>query len=65
VRALRERRKLSLNELARRSGIAPSVLSRVETGERDDLRLSTAVRLCRALEISLDQLAGSVSAFRK
>lgn len=35
-----------------------SLLSKVERGERNDMRLSTAIKLSKALRISLKDLAG-------
>ena len=58
---IRHERGLSLQQLADRSGVAKSVLSYVETGARpgSGLTLATALRLVRALGVSLDVLAGT------
>ena len=58
---IRHERGLSLQQLADRSGVAKSVLSYVETGARpgSGLTLATALRLARALGVSLDVLAGT------
>lgn len=57
LRAARLERGLSLTDVARDAGISISLLSRIETGDRDDLRLSTAVALCRTLGLSIDKMA--------
>jgi transcriptional regulator with XRE-family HTH domain len=57
VRAARERLGLTLNEAARRANVDKGLLYRIETGERTDVRLSTAVALCKALGLSLDYIA--------
>jgi len=58
VARARARRKLSLNEVARAAHISPSVLLRMERGERANVRLTTAIGLCEALGLSLDALFG-------
>jgi transcriptional regulator with XRE-family HTH domain len=49
---------LSLRELEKRSGMAASQISQIETGRRADPGFSTVLRLAKALEASLDALAG-------
>lgn len=51
----RGRRCLSMSELARIAGTHASEISRLERGLRDP-RLSTIVRLARALEVPLGRL---------
>jgi transcriptional regulator with XRE-family HTH domain len=51
----RTRRALSMRALAKRAGMEGSEISRLERGDRDP-RLSTIVRLARALELSLPEL---------
>ena len=58
MRAARRRLNLTLNTAAKLAGVDRSVLSKIETGERADVRLSTAVSLCRALGLSLDDVTG-------
>ncbi|WP_042387107.1 helix-turn-helix domain-containing protein [Streptacidiphilus melanogenes] len=55
IRALRVAQGLSLEELAGRSRLSPSTLSRIENGRRR-LALDQLVVLARALDTSLDQL---------
>ena len=50
---------LSQGELSRRTGIPTPRLSEFENGVRPDMTLSTALKLARALGMSLDALAGT------
>ena len=58
IRNARKKYGLGFIETARRADIDKSLLSRLERGERNDVRLSTALRLSKALRISLADLAG-------
>lgn len=55
LRSLRLARGWSLDELARRSYISPSTISRIETGHRR-LALDQLVGLAHALETTVDEL---------
>jgi transcriptional regulator with XRE-family HTH domain len=55
LRALREERGLSLDAVARATGMAPSTLSRLETGKRR-LAVDHLAPLARALDTSVDEL---------
>jgi len=55
VRAERERRAMSLRELARRVGVSPSLISQIETGKAQP-SVGTLYSLTRALRMSVDQL---------
>ncbi|HEX6388167.1 MAG TPA: XRE family transcriptional regulator [Solirubrobacteraceae bacterium] len=55
LRALREERGLSLDDVARAAGMAPSTLSRLETGKRR-LAVDHLAPLARALSTSVDAL---------
>lgn len=55
IRSLRQARGWSLDVLARRAGLTPSTLSRIETGERR-MALDQLVPIARALDTSLDRL---------
>jgi transcriptional regulator with XRE-family HTH domain len=57
VRALRQERGWSLDDLAERCHLGPSTLSRIETGHRR-LALDHLVSLARAFEVSVDDLLG-------
>lgn len=55
VRALREKRNWSQEDLAHESGLARSFTGAIERGEKD-LRLSTLVKLANTFKISIAQL---------
>ncbi|MGH2876305.1 MAG: helix-turn-helix domain-containing protein [Solirubrobacteraceae bacterium] len=55
LRALRNTLGLSLDELAARSNLGPSTISRVETGKRT-ISLDILLPLASALQVDLDQL---------
>lgn len=55
LRALRETLGLSLDELARRTHLSPSTISRIETGRRG-IGLDVLLPLARALQVDLDEL---------
>ncbi len=55
VRALRERRNWSQEDLAHESGLARSFTGAIERGEKD-LRLSTLTKLANTFKISVAQL---------
>lgn len=58
IRGLRTARGWSLDELAARSYLSPSTLSRIETGHRR-IALDQLTPIARALGITLDQLVES------
>ncbi|MDF1501556.1 helix-turn-helix transcriptional regulator [Roseisolibacter sp. H3M3-2] len=58
VRVLRERRGLSLRELARRAGVQVSDVSRLERGLTRQPRLTLAMALAGALGVRLSHLLG-------
>ena len=58
LRALREERGLSLEAVADAAGMAPSTLSRLETGKRR-LAIDHLAPLARALETSVDALVAA------
>jgi transcriptional regulator with XRE-family HTH domain/quercetin dioxygenase-like cupin family protein len=58
LRAHRERRGLSLRELARRLGVSPSAISQIETGKSRP-SVSTLYSIVSELGMSLDELFGA------
>lgn len=60
LREWREKQGLSLRKLGERSGVHYVSLVKLEAG-RLDPQLSTLVKLCQALKISLSQLVGETN----
>lgn len=60
LKEMREKRKMTVRTLAKRSGVPQSTLSFIENGKRPGagLRLETAKRLCWALGVGIGELAG-------
>ncbi len=56
LREIRESRGMSVPELVELSGVPRRTIQDIE--KRGDCLVSTAVKLARALEVSLDELAG-------
>jgi transcriptional regulator with XRE-family HTH domain len=61
IKELRERRKLSQNELAAAAGLSPATFSRLLSGERP-LRMDQAVALARALGVTVIELTAGTTA---
>ena len=59
LRRLRSARELSQEELARRTGLHASEISRLERGAREP-RLGTIVKLARGLDVSTERLVKGV-----
>lgn len=55
LNALRERRGLSMNELARAVGVDPSYISRLERGEREPPRRRVVEALGQVLQLGIDE----------
>jgi len=60
LRKWREKRGLSLRKLGELSGVHYISLVKLEAG-RLDPRLSTVLKLCQALRVSLSQLVGETN----
>ena len=56
LRERREARGWEQTDLARASGVSASVISRLESGERQDVKARIARKLARALGIGVDYL---------
>lgn len=57
ARRLRERREMTIGELAERAGVPREILSRFENGKTDP-RLSTLIRLTDVLGVSIAEYTG-------
>ncbi len=57
IRATRKARNLSQDELARRSGVAQTTISRVETGVHEP-QLPSIRRLAEVLDVPVKELVG-------
>lgn len=58
LREVRERRRMSIKEVAEAAGLSVSQLYRLEKGERPRTAAVTLARIARALDTSLDYLLG-------
>ena len=58
VRAIREQRGLTQDQLGRASGVRRSHISRLETGQRENPSVDITARLAVALDTSTDYLMG-------
>jgi transcriptional regulator with XRE-family HTH domain len=58
VATMRERRRLSVQELADLTGISYQSLWRIERGTQGNPSVSTLAQLARTLGVSMDYLAG-------
>jgi transcriptional regulator with XRE-family HTH domain len=59
LKAFRERAGLTQDELAARSGVSRTVIAGLETGQRSGVLLDSAIKIARALGVSIDHLAGT------
>lgn len=57
IARLRKEAKLSRSALARAARVDPSILVRLESGDRAEVRLETLCRLADSLGVTLDDLA--------
>ena len=57
LRAVRERTGLSVDDVSRRTGVAPATLRRFEDGPAKSIRPATLRRLARALSVDPEQLS--------
>lgn len=58
IRQLRQQRGLSQGALAQAVGCSRSFIAKLEAGQREDVSLSLAIALAKALQVSLEELAG-------
>nr|WP_203631561.1 helix-turn-helix transcriptional regulator [Streptomyces halstedii] len=65
VRALREFRDVTQDELARRSGVSVDTIRKLEQGVRESARINTLRGLARALDVQLERLVGQPTVTRR
>ncbi|MFI5752467.1 helix-turn-helix domain-containing protein [Streptomyces sp. NPDC051644] len=58
IRALREFRDITQEELARRAGVSVDTIRKLEQGIRESARINTLRGLARALDVQLERLVG-------
>ena len=58
LREVRERRRMSIKEVAQAAGLSVSQLYRLEKGERPRVAAITLARIAQVLDTSLDYLLG-------
>lgn len=56
IKRLRTQRKLTQEQLAKKSGIARSAIARLEIGLRKAPTIATVKKLCRALRVPITDL---------
>ena len=57
LRAIRERRGLTVRDLAGKAGVAPATVSRIETGQREG-SLPTLAKIAAVLEVEPELIGG-------
>lgn len=56
LREVRESKNLSRSTLARKTGVSANLIMRIETGHRTGVRLDTALKLARGLNVPVEAL---------
>lgn len=56
VREFREKRKMSQEELAEKSGVSRGTISAIETGRSENVNSKTLLRIAEALDTTVDQI---------
>ncbi len=64
IRQIRKSKGISLRQLEKLSGVGFVTIARLEAGQLDP-RLSTVLKLCSALKVSLPELVGPVNSKRR
>jgi transcriptional regulator with XRE-family HTH domain len=60
IRTWREFRKMTQNRLAKLAKVNPLTISALETGRRPDPRISTLLRISKAMDIRMSDLLGAL-----
>lgn len=56
INKIREEKNITIRELSRRTGIAPSVISNIESGKTKNPRINIVCNIAKGLNVSLDIL---------
>lgn len=56
IKRYREKNNYSMKELSKKSGVSYKTLWKIEHGDVEDITLPTAIKIKKALGITLDQL---------
>ena len=59
LRTYRQEHDLSQQEMGERCGLSHSAISRIESGDRTELKLGTLLKLSSGLGITVDELLGA------
>ena len=59
LKQIRKSKGLGVNQLALKSGVSASQISRFENGKRKDPQMDTAKKLAKALDVSVSELIGN------
>lgn len=59
LKQIRESKGLGVNQLALKSGVNASQISRFENGKRKDPQMDTVKKLAKALDVSISELSGN------
>ena len=60
IKKIRELRKISAYELAKRANVGNSTISQIENGKRQTLKGDTLSKIAEALNVSVNDLLGNV-----
>lgn len=58
LRVVRRAKKVTQAELSEKSGVSISTITDIERGARDNIEITTLMRLAKALDCGLDDLVG-------
>lgn len=58
LRVVRRAKEVTQAELSEKSGVSVSTITDIERGARDNIEITTLMRLAKALDCDLDDLVG-------
>lgn len=56
IREIRKEKRMSQDELASKSGVSRTIISRLETGEQDNATMKTLAKLATTLDVQVQDL---------